>query len=146
MVTAWGTFPLDQPRCRGKTRCMGKVQHFEIPADDVGRAKTFYGGVFGWSFDDWDDENVMIHAAGDDSIGGDIYKRDTPQPPTVVITVDSIEASLDAIVTAGGQRLGEIESLGDMGRYAYFTDPEGNRLGPWDTKTAQPVRYGLTRA
>lgn len=115
---------------------MGKVQHFEIPADDVSRAKAFYGGVFGWTYDDWDDENVMIHAAGDDSIGGDIYKRDKPTPPTVVITVDSIEDALDAIIKAGGQRLGAIEALGEMGRYAYFTDPEGNRLGLWDTKTA----------
>ena len=115
---------------------MGKVQHFEIPADDVGRATAFYSDVFGWTYDDWGDENVMIHAAGDDSIGGDIYKRDKPQPPTVVITVDSIEDALDAVLKAGGQRLGQIEALGEMGRYAYFTDPEGNRLGLWDTRKA----------
>ena len=27
---------------------MPKVVHFEIPADDVTRAREFYGGVFGW--------------------------------------------------------------------------------------------------
>ena len=27
---------------------MGKVVHFEIPTDDLERAKTFYGSVFGW--------------------------------------------------------------------------------------------------
>jgi len=27
---------------------MDKVVHFEIPADDVDRAKDFYGSVFGW--------------------------------------------------------------------------------------------------
>ena len=27
---------------------MRKVVHFEIPADDVDRAKKFYGSVFGW--------------------------------------------------------------------------------------------------
>ena len=27
---------------------MGKVVHFEIPADDLDRAKSFYGTVFGW--------------------------------------------------------------------------------------------------
>jgi predicted enzyme related to lactoylglutathione lyase len=69
-------------------------------------------------------------------IGGDIYKRDKPQVPTVVVTVDSIEDALDAILKAGGTRLGEIESLGDVGRYAYFTDPEGNRIGLWDEKRA----------
>ena len=114
---------------------MGKVQHFEIPADDVGRAKAFYGSVFGWTYEQFDDDNVMVNAASDDSIGGDIYKRDEPQPPTVGITVDCIEESLDAIIKSGGQRLGSIETLPGMGRYAYFTDPEGNRLGLWDTKT-----------
>ena len=27
---------------------MRKVVHFEIPADDLDRAKDFYGSVFGW--------------------------------------------------------------------------------------------------
>ena len=27
---------------------MSKVVHFEIPADDLDRAKSFYGSVFGW--------------------------------------------------------------------------------------------------
>jgi predicted enzyme related to lactoylglutathione lyase len=27
---------------------MRKVVHFEIPADDLERAKDFYGSVFGW--------------------------------------------------------------------------------------------------
>lgn len=27
---------------------MDKVQHFEIPADDIARAREFYEGVFGW--------------------------------------------------------------------------------------------------
>lgn len=114
---------------------MGKVQHFEIPADDTARAKAFYGSVFGWTYDEYDADTAMIHAASDDSIGGDIYKREEPQPPTVVITVESIEQSLDAIITAGGQRLGQIETMEGMGRYCYFADSEGNRLGLWDDKT-----------
>ena len=31
---------------------MDKVQHFEIPADDMARAKKFYGSVFGWRIQD----------------------------------------------------------------------------------------------
>ena len=27
---------------------MGKVVHFEIPADNLDRAKNFYGSIFGW--------------------------------------------------------------------------------------------------
>ena len=117
---------------------MGKVQHFEIPADDVGRAKNFYGSVFGWTYDEIDPETLMIHPGGDEGetgvIGGDIHKREEPTAPTVVITVDSIEDSLDAIAKTGGSPIGDIISMGEMGRYTYFTDPEGNRIGLWDDK------------
>ncbi len=27
---------------------MDRVVHFEIPADDLERAKKFYGSIFGW--------------------------------------------------------------------------------------------------
>src|SRR5438093_153951 len=27
--------------------------HIEIPADDTGKAKTFWGGLFGWQFQDF---------------------------------------------------------------------------------------------
>ena len=119
-------------------RTMGKVQHFEIPADDLARAKKFYGEIFGWKYEEFDDELVFVNAAGDEGetgvIGGDIYKRDQPQAPTFVITVDSIEDTLEQILKSGGQRLGAIEILPGEGRYTYFTDPEGNRIGLWDSK------------
>ena len=31
---------------------MNKVIHFEIPVDDVERAKKFYGSIFGWQLKD----------------------------------------------------------------------------------------------
>ena len=31
---------------------MRKVVHFEIPADDLERAKSFYGSIFGWDLQD----------------------------------------------------------------------------------------------
>ena len=32
---------------------MNKVQHFEIPTDDIERAKKFYEKTFGWNITDW---------------------------------------------------------------------------------------------
>jgi predicted enzyme related to lactoylglutathione lyase len=32
---------------------MGKVVHFEIPADNLQRAKKFYSTVFGWTMNDY---------------------------------------------------------------------------------------------
>ena len=40
---------------------MGKVVHFEIPADDLSRAKKFYNTVFAWKASDVPEmEYVML--------------------------------------------------------------------------------------
>jgi predicted enzyme related to lactoylglutathione lyase len=31
---------------------MGRLVHFEVHVDDMERAKTFYGEVFGWKFEE----------------------------------------------------------------------------------------------
>ncbi len=36
---------------------MDKVVHFEIPVDDLDRAKSFYGSVFGWQLQTMSDMN-----------------------------------------------------------------------------------------
>ena len=33
----------------------GRVVHFEIPADDVGRAEEFYRSAFGWTLNSMPD-------------------------------------------------------------------------------------------
>jgi len=112
---------------------MGKVEHFEVPADEPRRARDFYAAVFGWTFDDWGGGNFLIHPGGakdePEVIGGDISPRVENHGPTVVVSVDSLEDTLASVEAAGGERLGEIHALGESGRYTYFRDSEGNRIG-----------------
>lgn len=112
---------------------MASVEHFEIPADDVARAKSFYGTVFGFTFEDWDDDNVMISTGSEKGIGGDIHKRSATPHPTVVITVDNLEETLAAITAAGGEQVGEIQALTETSRWVYFKDSEGNLIGAYDS-------------
>jgi predicted enzyme related to lactoylglutathione lyase len=109
---------------------MAHVEHFEIPADDVGRATSFYETVFGWSMEAWDDENIMISAG--DGIGGDIHKKQALAHPTVVVTVDRIEDTIALIEANGGQVVGDIQPLGESGRWVYVKDSEGNTIGLYD--------------
>ena len=117
---------------------MDKVQHFEIPASDLEQARVFYHRVFGWSMDAFDEHTVMIKRPVDvpgesPGIGGDLHHPTEATHPTIVVTVASIDESFYRIEQAGGHRVGEIHDLGDgNGRYAYFDDPEGNRIGLWD--------------
>lgn len=123
---------------------MDKLVHFEIPADDVARAKDFYGPIFGWELNDVPgmdytlihtvpiDENQMPTEPG--AINGGLMKRadDTPSP-IVTIDVASIDEALKKIEAAGGSVVRPRQEVPGMGAYAYFKDPEGNTLGLWET-------------
>lgn len=123
---------------------MGKVVHFEIPADDVERAKKFYGSIFGWEADDVPgmdytmvrtvavDERQMPTEPG--AINGGMMKRgpDTPAP-VLVIDVDAIDEALGRIEEQGGAVVRPRTEIPGMGAFAYFKDPDGNVLGLFET-------------
>jgi hypothetical protein len=122
---------------------MGKVVHFEIPADDVERAKGFYGSIFGWQLDDVPgldytivrtvdvDERQLPTKPG--AINGGMMKRaaDT-RSPIVTIDVPAIDVALKEIEAAGGSVVRARTEIPGMGAFAYFKDPEGNTLGLWE--------------
>ena len=121
---------------------MGKVVHFEIPADDLSRAKKFYNTVFGWKASDVpemeyvmlgtteSDENGMPRQPG--AINGGMMKRHEPlKHPVVTIDVESIDDALSKVKKNGGQVVREKLPIGDMGFTAYIRDSEGNVIGLW---------------
>lgn len=121
---------------------MGKVVHFEIPADDLPRAKKFYNTVFGWNATEMPEmEYVMLRTTESDengmpkepgAINGGMMKRQDPlRHPVVTIDVESIDDALASVKKNGGQVVREKLAVGDMGFTAYFRDPEGNVIGLW---------------
>jgi predicted enzyme related to lactoylglutathione lyase len=121
---------------------MGKVVHFEIPADDLSRAKKFYSTVFGWSMNEMPEmEYVMVGTTESDengmpkqpgAINGGMLKRQDPVRHLVVtIDVESIDDALARVKKNGGQVVREKLQVGDMGFTAYFKDSEGNVIGLW---------------
>jgi predicted enzyme related to lactoylglutathione lyase len=50
------------------------------------------------------------------------------QHPSVVISVEDIQASMQKVRRAGGTVLGEPMEIPGVGKYVAFTDPEGNRV------------------
>ena len=125
----------------------GKVVHFEIPFDDGARARSFYGDVFGWQLMEMPEMDYTIVMTGPTDqetgpteagfINGGMFARSDAFPgkgPTVVIDVPSIDDALTKVGGAGGAVVGEKLAVGEMGFAAYFTDPEGNLIGLWETK------------
>jgi uncharacterized protein len=120
----------------------GEVGHFEIPADNLARARKFYAETFGWTMMDFPgleytmvrtgavDEKGMPTGAG--YIGGGIGKRDRLlEHPVVTILVEEISDAEKAIAKNGGKVIRVKQPIGDgsMGFTAYFKDSEGNTIG-----------------
>ena len=112
------------------TSANGKVCYIEIPAISVEESSTFYKAVFGWHIR----YRSNGHIAFDDTIGEVSGTWITGRKPSgdpgmlIYIMVDSVVASIDAILANGGtivQPLG----LDAPEITARFCDPAGNVLG-----------------
>ena len=122
----------------------GRVVHFEIPFDDGDRARGFYKELFGWQAVEMPEMSYTLVMSGpsDDSgptesgfINGGMLARQqaATDRPVLVIDVSSIDETLARIGERGGSTVVGKTPVGDMGFAAYFTDPEGNVMGLWET-------------
>lgn len=122
-----------------------RVVHFELPADNLERAKTFYQKAFGWEISQFpgmeyhmvnttevDQQTQMPKTVG--AINGGMAKRNNEVKNTV-ITVDTqdIDATLKNIEKLGGKTVQKKQPVADMGFTAYFKDTEGNIVGLWQS-------------
>lgn len=110
------------------------ILHFEIPADDLDRARKFYTSIFGWKISDpWKMEYFMVETRDHhgDGINGGMMKRKAPgQPFTNYIAVDEINDILAQVTARGGMLAMPKTEIGPgMGWIAAFKDPEGNIMG-----------------
>ena len=126
---------------------MDKVVHFEIPADDVERAKAFYGAVFGWELHTQaigDGEYTSVTTTPIDpqtyaptepgGINGGMMQRSAETPsPVITIGVNDIDQRLKEIDGNGGEVVTPRTPIPGMGAFAYFKDPDGNVMGLWET-------------
>jgi predicted enzyme related to lactoylglutathione lyase len=126
---------------------MGKVVHFEIPVDDIDRAKNFYGSIFGWDLQTAqmgegeyttvittpvDEQTRMPTEPG--AINGGLMQRDASTPaPVVTIDVEAIDQALAQIAENGGTTVTPRTPIPGMGAFAYFKDSEGNVVGLWES-------------
>ena len=113
---------------------MPRVTHFDIPSDDLERAKKFYQCVFGWKFDKWDGpmEYWMIKTGEDNQpgINGGLARRIPGQIGiTNTITVTSLDEYVGKIQSNGGQVLIPRVAIPGVGYFVTCMDTEGNIFG-----------------
>jgi len=118
---------------------MSRPVHFEIHADDPGRARAFYERVFGWGFQQWGDNPYWLVSTGSDGPGidGGLLPREGPPPAddapvsSFVITMDAadLDKTIAAIEEAGGRIVVPKQAVPRLGWLAYGKDTEGNIFG-----------------
>lgn len=131
---------------------MNPVVHFEMPAEDRARMRAFYETAFGWKTNqmgpemgdyvtvtttDTDPNDPAGRPTTPGAINGGFYqKTEDPmsQYPSIVISVDDIQAAMKKVADAGGKVIGghlkdgQPDEIPGVGLFASIVDTEGNRV------------------
>jgi predicted enzyme related to lactoylglutathione lyase len=119
---------------------LDRVYSFQIPANDVERAKKFYGQVFGWQLTPTGaqyDYTIARTTDSDDkgqpknpgSINGAIYDRAGGNDGIrISINVKYMDEVLNNVKTLGGTVVHEKSKIEGYGYFAEIVDPEGNNV------------------
>jgi len=104
----------------------------ELTTTDTKAARTFYGKLLGWQFQDMDmgpaGTYAVINVAGQ-GVGGitAVPPNAKGMPPTwgAYVTVDDVDAVVARVAGLGGQVLLAPTDIPTVGRFAAIRDPQG---------------------
>jgi uncharacterized protein len=117
----------------------GKICYVEMPAGDIRRSADFYREVFGWRIRQRGDGSTAFDDTAGEVSGAWVLGRSpgaTPGP-LLYIMVDSVRATLDAIVAHGCEIVQPIGADAPEVT-ARFRDPGGNVIGVYQ-QPSHPV-------
>jgi uncharacterized protein len=110
----------------------GEPSWFEIGVEDTQRARSFYGSLFGWTFEPVPPgDGSVVATAG---IPGGLHGGDRGASPYMFFSVDDLEAALGRVRELGGAA-DELEVNDDeaqvktFGRFALCRDDQGSPFG-----------------
>jgi hypothetical protein len=111
---------------------IGKVIWVELVTPDLGLAKVFYAGLFGWTFRDvrTGDTDYSVALFDGRPLGGLIQRPTAPGKTRqsawlTFIAVPDVDVAKRIALEHGGKVLFEPHSYPQRGRQAVFADPQG---------------------
>lgn len=127
---------------------MPNIAYFEIPADNVDRAKHFYHSLLGWKIDPVTAHSMDLGkmaamqyhgiSMGEPEEGtmnmGGMYKRQMGEGIKSYVKVDDIDKVLAKVERLGGKIVMPKEMIKGVGLVAIIRDTEGNGIGIWEQK------------
>lgn len=114
----------------------GQLTHIEFPADDLDRARRFYGELFGWQLNAMPGyEGYLLFNTGSSEAGGGIGLRgqSVGDKVRVYAEADSIDELLPRVTELGGSVIAGKSEIEGQGWYAVINDSEGNELGLYES-------------
>jgi predicted enzyme related to lactoylglutathione lyase len=115
---------------------MATIVHFEVPVDDVGRARKFYSELFGWEIKDSGmpgGEYWSVVTTGENPVHGGMMKRQQPQQQiTNFIDVASVDEYVAKVDELGGSVVVSKSPVPGEGYFAVCLDTENNGFGIWE--------------
>lgn len=110
----------------------GELAFFELGVEDPERGRTFYEGLFGWSFEPG--PSGTGYAVTAPNIPGGMHGGDPGAAPYVFFAVEDMEAALERVRDLGGaveemNVEGDEESIARFGRFKLCRDDQGSPFG-----------------
>ena len=119
-----------------KSDCPASIVRFDIPADDLPRAKKFYSALFGWKIkrfpgmpDYWHIDTGGKDASPD---GGLMPRQHQEHPITNYVAVASVDKAVAKVQKLGGTICKPKTAVPHMGYFAICQDTEGNMFALWE--------------
>jgi len=115
-----------------------RVVWFEIPANNVERARSFYEKLFGWKIDKFPGPSTkpywLINTGNDDpSRNGGMMERQFPNHTiTNYIGVPSVEKAAAKVEKLGGKVCMGKTAVPQMGYFVLCNDTENNQFALWE--------------
>jgi len=117
---------------------MANIGFFQIPADDVGRARKFYQSLLGWKIEpdttlenkslQW--QNILTGEPEEGTMNkGGIYKRMGPGPIMNFVIIQDFDRVLAKVEKLGGKIVMPKNAIKRVGLVAVIQDTEGNVIG-----------------
>jgi len=108
------------------------IDYIEFPVTDIGAAKQFYSGVFGWKMIDYGPDYTSFEDGR--LTGGFRAEKEIVRGGALVVLYSTdLEAIEREIKESGGRIVQEIFEF-PGGRRFHFLDPSGNELAVWSDR------------
>lgn len=107
-------------------------------------AKAFYGGLFGWTFEDQLEEGAVVYTqcfsagrnvAGMGEMSAEMSAGGMPPSWSTYVATADVDATTKKVEAAGGSVVMPAMQIFDAGRMAMYQDPTGAMIHVWEAGT-----------